>query len=491
MITFRSAFLPSLGKFLPVILFSNSFCAEFVPTGQNLPPPQREFRGLWVASVYNLDWPSRPRLSVEEQKKELRAIISTAAEVGFNAIVLQVRPTADALYRSDREPWSEYLTGRQGLDAGYDPLAFAIEEAHNAGLQLHAWFNPFRARVESSGDACSQHVTQQRPEWVRKYGKLCWMDPGIPAVRDWVLGTIAEVVRKYDIDGVHLDDYFYPYPVRDAKGAVIDFPDHATWRIYGGSRDIREWRRDNVNDFVRRLKHTVQREKPWVMVGISPFGIWRPQVPPGISGKLDAYEDLCADSRLWLREGWVDYFSPQLYWRRGGPQDYDKLLRWWISQNVLGRHLWPGLALDRIGRDRDSSHVLEQIALTREVCASCGQLLWHWSALRQNKGGIREALKRGPYSQMALVPSTPWLKATTASAPEIHAQMKDAMVLLRIRSKPHRTVRWWLVQWEEGAKLLRATADATEILIPFTRHVTVTPVANNGVLGQPRSLAFP
>lgn len=466
-----------------------SWASDYVPTGRHLPAPEMEFRGLWVASVYNLDWPSRPGLSAEAQREEWRTLVRMAADTGFNAIVLQVRPTADALYRTSREPWSQYLTGRQGGDPGYDPLAFAIEEAHSAGLQLHAWFNPFRARVESSAPATGQHVTRRRPEWVRSYGKLSWMDPGIPAVRDWVLETIAEVVKNYDIDGVHLDDYFYPYPVRGARGEKLDFPDGATWAVHGAGRDISEWRRDNVNDFIRRLKQAVQREKPWVMVGISPFGIWQPGVPPGIEGRLDACDDLYADSRLWLREGWLDYFSPQLYWPRGGPQDYDRLLRWWAAQNVRGRHLWPGLALDRIGRDRDAAHIATQIALSRRGSPCAGHLLWHWSALRQNKGGIRLALKNGPYKNFALVPSSGWLTAAMPAAPRLRVRAIGDSLELMLTIQGSAPVRWWLVQWPRGEKILRARAATTTTNIPVVDHITVTPIGQNGRPGQSASLA--
>ncbi len=474
---------------LALISITNSLSAQkFFDTNNHQQPPREEFRGLWVATVYNLDWPSQPGLSADQQREEFRNIVRVAADTGFNAIILQVRPTADALYRSSREPWSEYLSGRQGVNPGYDPLAFAIREAHAAGLQLHAWFNPFRARVSSSGPPNEQHVTQRRPEWVRRYGGLSWMDPGIPAVRDWVIESIVEVVRNYDVDGIHLDDYFYPYPLKN-RGKTTPFPDTETWRIHGRGTQREEWRRLNVNDFIMRLKPAVQRVKPWVKVGISPFGIWRPGVPAQIEAGLDAYVDLSADSRRWLREGWLDYFSPQLYWPRGGAQDYDTLLRWWSSENVRRKHLWPGLAIDRIGRDRNAAHIAEQISTTTHLPTSSGHLLWHWTPLRQNKGGIRETLRNGPYRNFATVPPTPWLsKGERPERPKIRARHLAQGVEVTIQPSSRTSVRWFVIIRDGRARLVRHYQDTTQIILPEANHITIIPLGLSGVTGPPASL---
>ena len=320
-------------------------------------PPElaREFRAVWVATVGNIDWPSRRGLPAEVQQAELLAILDRAATIGLNAVVFQVRPGADALYPSSLEPWSEYLTGTMGVapDPYYDPLEFAIREAHLRGMELHAWFNPYRARHPSArSPIASSHISRTHPDLVERYGTHLWMDPGEPEVQDRSVAVILDVVRRYDIDGVHIDDYFYPYQERTPRGRLIPFPDDASFARYraaGGPLQRNDWRRDNVDRLVERLYREIKQTKRWVKFGISPFGIWRPGYPAQITG-LDAYETLYADARKWLANGWLDYFSPQLYWRIGQEaQSYPVLLDWWASQNSLDRHIWPGNYVDRVG----------------------------------------------------------------------------------------------------------------------------------------------
>jgi len=269
----------------------------------NVAPPKlmREFRAAWVATVANIDWPSSKGLTTAEQKAELLAILDRAAQLRLNAIIFQVRPACDALYASELEPWSEFLTGTMGKapQPYYDPLALAVEEAHKRGLELHAWFNPYRAGHSSSKSPVpANHVSREHPQWVRRYGSQLWLDPGEKEVQDYSLRVVMEVVRSYNIDGVHFDDYFYPYPEKDGRGQVIPFPDSSSWRRYkeaGGRLGREDWRRENVNLFVMRVSQSVHATKPWVKFGISPFGIWRPGSPPQVKG-LDAYEALFADS---------------------------------------------------------------------------------------------------------------------------------------------------------------------------------------------------
>ena len=340
-----------------------------------VPAVEREFRGVWVASVDNIDWPSRRGLSTCDQQAELIALLDRAVALHLNAIILQVRPAADALYASRLEPWSEYLTGVQGRAPSpwYDPLAFAVQEAHARGLELHAWFNPYRARQSrAKSPPSASHVARTMPSLVKSYGPYLWMDPGEPAIRRRTLAVVLDVVRRYDIDGVHIDDYFYPYQEYDRRGRVIDFPDTRSWKRYrkGGGRLARaDWRRHNVDELVKQLYTGVHAVKPWVKFGISPFGIWRPGNPPSITG-YDAYERLYGDSRKWLRSGWVDYYTPQLYWPIAQiPQSYPTLLGWWVEQNEKGRHMWPGNYTNKVGPGRDqgwaADEVLEQIRITR------------------------------------------------------------------------------------------------------------------------------
>src|ERR1043166_6055504 len=343
------------------------------PTPAPPPEPMREFRAAWVSPINDgglNEWPSRPGLSPDVQRAELRHLLDRAAAIGLNAIVLHVRMAADALYPTKLAPWSAYLAGKAGVGPSppYDPLAFAVEEAHARGLQLHAWFNPFRAMLPLfKGKASATHVTRAHPEWIRRYGSQTWMDPGDPAARKAALDAVLDVVRRYDVDGVHIDDYFYPYREhvsivrRIGKKRVrtyrdIAFPDDKTWKKFGkpaGFTDRGNWRRANIDAFVQTLYREVKATKPSVLVGVSPFGIWRAGTPPGVPG-LDAFEEIYADSRRWLREGWLDYLAPQLYWPLDGAQGRFRALdAWWLQQNVAGRHVWPGLYTSRTYASRD------------------------------------------------------------------------------------------------------------------------------------------
>lgn len=366
-----------------------------------------EFRGAWVATVYNLDWPSKSGLPAAEQKVQLRAILDRAQQLKLNAILLQVRPASDALYASKREPWSAFLTGKQGVSPGYDPLEFAIAEAHARGIELHAWVNPFRAATSAGKGAAANHVTQTHPEWIRRFGSQLWIDPGEPAARDYVRDVIVDIVRRYDIDGVHIDDYFYPYPL---KVGDAYFPDDASWERHGAESGMSrpDWRRDNINRFVEALYRGVKAEKPAVRVGISPFGIWRPRVPPTIEAQLDAFAQIFADSRHWLQEGWCDYLAPQLYWGiEPAKQSFPVLLNWWREQSRAGRPIWPGIATERVGAQRPASEIARQIGLTRQGLppnAPAGHIHWSMKALMRDQGGVAGVLEREVYAERAEAP---------------------------------------------------------------------------------------
>lgn len=416
---------------------------------QALPEPPREFRGVWVATVDNIDWPSEPGLSTEAQQAELINILDQAAALNLNAMIFQVRPAADALYDSELEPWSEYLTGKMGVapEPYYDPLAFAIEEAHRRGLELHAWFNPYRALHPSAeGPVDANHVNRSHPEWVRTYGRYSWMDPGEPEAVDHSLRVILDVVRRYDIDAVHLDDYFYPYPVKDGQGKDQPFPDEPSWqraRAAGETLSRNDWRRQNVDQFVKTLSEKIKEEKSWVRFGISPFGIWRPGYPEEIVG-FDAYDKLYADARKWQREGWIDYFSPQLYWPIDSEgQSYPVLLRWWEEQNLAGRHLWPGNYTSRVDDGTNRSwvveEVLDQIRVTRAHEGAGGNVHFSMRALMENRMGIVEKLQADLYSQPALIPATPWLNMEAPGAPEVGFKGEDIVEL-----KPAGGINPWL-----------------------------------------------
>ncbi len=392
----------------------------------DLPAPAREFRGVWVATVDNIDWPSKPGLRTEQQQAELIALLNRAASLRLNAVIFQVRPACDALYASSLEPWSDYLTGRMGEAPSppWDPLAFAVEEAHRRGLELHAWFNPYRAHHPSSKSPLSPgHIGRLRPDLMRTYGKQLWLDPGEPDVQDYSFSVVMDVVRRYDVDGIHFDDYFYPYPERTRSGSV-PFPDDASWRRYqstGGVLNRADWRRDSVDRFIQRVSEGIHKEKPWVRFGISPFGIWRPGNPAQIRG-FDAYAELYADARKWLANGWADYFAPQLYWKtEAQAQSYPVLLKWWTEQNLLKRHLWPGNYTSQVGT-WPAAEIMNQIRLTRRTEGASGNIHFSMKPLMQDRAGLSRSLENSLYSRQALPPATPWLDDRPPPSPEVRGK---------------------------------------------------------------------
>lgn len=379
----------------------------------DMPPAiPREFRAVWVATVDNIDWPTKRGLPPEQSQEELLGLIEKAAQLHFNAIILQVRPMADALYDSKLEPWSEFLTGEQGLapKPKWDPLKFAVDEAHKRGIELHAWFNPFRAWHPAARSAAAKnHVTESNRGWVKTYGNFRWLDPGEPGARAYSLKVMQDVIDRYDIDGIHIDDYFYPYPI---KGQ--DFPDDPSfsrYRSHGGRLDRGDWRRSNVDAFVQAMYEMAHKRKPWIKVGISPFGIYRPGLPVGIQSQVDQYDGLYADARKWLAEGWCDYFTPQLYWKiEQTHQAYPTLLKWWQLQNVKGRMLWPGNYASHLEEPPawPVTELLNQIEMTRKLLAG-GNVFFSMKPFLNDVKSVNEALLKGPYNQAALPPICTWL----------------------------------------------------------------------------------
>jgi uncharacterized lipoprotein YddW (UPF0748 family) len=469
------------------------------------PAVRREFRGVWVASVSNIDWPSRAGLPVEQQKEELIGIFDKAVELNLNAVILQVRPAADALYPSKLEPWSPYLTGEMGKppEPFYDPLAFAVEEAHRRGLQLHAWFNPYRVRLDDTRfEPSADHSSQSRKKIVRQYGRMLWFDPGEPKAEDHFIAVLKDVVKRYDIDGVHIDDYFYPYQVRDKDDKIVPFPDDASYRRAtrkGARLERDDWRRQNVNRLIERMYVEVKRAKPWVLVGISPFGIWRPDNPPGIAG-LDQYSTLYADARLWFQEGWLDYMTPQLYWRIDSEkQSYPKLLAWWAEQNFKQRHLWPGNFTSRVLRSPDETEtatvwaaeeLVRQVEATRAQPGATGNIHFSMKALMRNNDGIATRLKERVYSEPALVPESPWLGDETPARPQVSAKRRGNEVSVEMEMPRGKQPWQWLVRVEsaDGLTTSVVAGDKSQQIVPLldgkeATAVTVTGVSRLGRLG--------
>ena len=485
--------------------------ARAAPDSTDGPPPvPREFRGVWVASVANIDWPSRRGLSTAEAQAELLALLDRAAALHLNAVVFQVRPAADALYRSAIEPWSEYLTGRQGRapQPAWDPLAFAVREAHARNLELHAWFNPYRARhTDAKAPLSARHIARTNPELVHRYGGYLWMDPGEPAVRRRTLRVVLDVVQRYDIDGVHIDDYFYPYPETRRNGRAIPFPDDRSWRRYvrgGGTLERDDWRRRNVDLLVQALHDSIRVRKPWVRFGVSPFGIWRPGHPPQVKG-FDAYAQLYADARRWWREGWVDYLAPQLYWPTTKvEQAYPVLLDWWAGENTQGRHLWPGNFTSRAGATGGGAfsvdELLAQVAATRAAPGAGGNIHFSMKAFLTNQGGMNDALLAGPYAGPALAPASPWLTAAPPPTPRARLTPRQGGWCLAFTLPAARAPRQWVVRTRtpDGwvTDVVPGTAPAVTLDTPLSSPVVVVSAINRtGVEGpaltlRPDSAAF-
>lgn len=403
---------------VPRVLALCSALAVPAPPAQAAGPPKHEFRGAWIATVFNLDWPRAETAS--EQQAELRRMLDRLEEAGINAVFFQVRSACDALYESPLEPWSYWLTGRPGAapDPWYDPLAFAVREAHRRGMELHAWFNPYRAQASTAYEASADHVTRTRPEWVLQFGDLRVLDPGRAAVRHYVTRVVMDVARRYDIDGVHFDDYFYPYPPNQ-----ISTEDAATFAEESrGFTSLAEWRRDNVNLFIAQVADSLRALEPALKFGVSPFGIWKNGVPEGIHG-LDAYDVIFADPTAWLAAGTVDYLAPQLYWPFGGPQDYDKLASWWAGQ-VGGRHLYAGHALYRADRETHSGtlfspeEIPRQVRFNRDAPEILGSVFFRARNLTHHASqGFAEVLKTDLFRYPALTPPMAWKASAPPAAP--------------------------------------------------------------------------
>ena len=464
-------------------------------TAEELPPPEpREFRAAWVATVANIDWPSKPGLSARTQRAEALAMLDRARQIGLNALILQVRPAADAIYPSPLEPWTEYLSGEQGRgpwlagEAPWDPLAFWLAQAHQRGIELHVWLNPYRARQQSAKSPPSpQHLSVREPALVKRYGEQLWMDPGEPAAAAHTLAVVVDVLRRYAVDGVHIDDYFYPYPVT-APGSTTElpFPDDESFSRYvaGGGRLARDdWRRDSVNRLVQAMHQTVMRERPGARMGISPFGIGRPdRRPPGITG-FSQYDKLYADVELWFQQGWMDYLAPQLYWPidRVG-QQFPVLLDYWLAQNTAQRHVWAGLFTslvtkgDPLGpRSWAAREILDQVAVQRSRPTATGHIHFSMVALMQDRDGLATKLMAGPYAAPALVPSTPWRGSTPQPAPPQPPLLRVTAGLAVIEPAAGGDVAQWAVwrrsggHWrfavQPGAERHVATAGADALVV--------------------------
>jgi len=385
-------------------------------------PPKREFRAAWIASVANIDWPTGSGQSPAKQQNDLINMLDELQKDGLNAVILQIRPECDALYNSNYEPWSYWLTGRQGRapDPYYDPLQFAIEEAHKRGMELHAWFNPFRAeKTIGAYSLASNHVVIKHPDWILSFtetdSKLRILNPGIPAVRQYITNVIMDVVNRYDVDGVHFDDYFYPYPPNQISSTNKDYQTFQTYK-HGDASDnnINDWRRENINLLMEMVYDSIQATKPWVKFGVSPFGIYKNGVPSGIIG-MDAYSVIYCDPLAWLNDGSIDYLTPQLYWKIGGNQDFNKLLNWWADQTAArGRHLYPGHIF---GSSFSVYELPNQLNLVRKNSKAQGDVYFSAKHFGYNTLDFANKVRNDYYRFPALPPVMDWKDLTAPEPP--------------------------------------------------------------------------
>lgn len=396
--------------FLPLFaIIISLFCGA-----QEATRPKYEFRGVWIATVDNIDWPRKNQYDVENQKAEFIRQLDMHKANGMNAVIVQVRPASDAFYPSQYEPWSQWLTGKQGKPPVpyYDPLQFTIDEAHKRGFEYHAWCNPYRANFDvNKASIAPNHITRIHPEWFLRYGNTLYFDPGNKEAQAWVVTVIKDIVSRYDVDAIHMDDYFYPYRI-----AGKEFPDTASYRLYGNGMNKDDWRRSNVDSIIYKLSVAIKQTKPWVKFGISPFGVWRnddkdPEGSPTKAGQTN-YDDLYADILLWLKNKWIDYVAPQIYWEFSQPHaPFEPLLDWW-NKHTYGRQCYIGLGIYRAGSNaawRDANQLPRQIDSLRTKDNVQGAIYFSSTTFDNNPNGWSDSLRNNYYHEPALIPPMPWL----------------------------------------------------------------------------------
>jgi uncharacterized lipoprotein YddW (UPF0748 family) len=448
--------------------------------------PKRQFRAMWISTVVNIDWPSRTGLDVETQKAEYLGWLDLAQKLHLNAVIVQVRPTADAFWPSRFEPWSQYLTGTQGQDPGYDPLAFLVEETHRRNLEFHAWFNPYRVSMQTDPtQLVPSHPARVHPDWAWAFGPKLYYDPGKPEVRRFVEDAMLDAVRRYDIDAVHFDDYFYPYPI-----AGQTLPDAATFAEHAdGYTDIDDWRRHNIDLLVEEMHHRIHRLKPWMKFGISPFGIWRNQTTDPLGSATSgtqSYEAIYADTRRWVKEGWLDYINPQIYWQIGlAVADYAALVPWW-SDVVTGTHssLYIGQATykETSGVFTDPAELSKHLDFNEGYPAVKGDVWFSAKDVRTDAAGSTSLMVANHYSRPALVPRMPHLPAEHVGRPVItDARRSLEGVSLRWGGSGHHVTSYAIYRFDgrrvgslrDAAHLIgtqRATHGATKYVDATAEH---------------------
>ncbi|MGI5169732.1 glycoside hydrolase family 10 protein [Spirillospora sp. CA-253888] len=443
----------------------------------------RQLRGMWIATVANIDWPKDGDKTAAQQQARFRRLLDTAKSLNLNAVFVQIRPNSDAFYPSPHEPWSQWITGTPGKDPGYDVLDFMVKEAHARNLEFHAWFNPYRvARHDDLDKLAPTSPARKHPDWVRKYGGGMWYDPGLPQVRDLATKAVMDVVGKYDIDAVHFDDYFYPYP--EGTG---DYPDQATFKTYGKGMKLADWRRRNVDELVSSLSRRIHAAKPWVRFGISPFGVWRNKTtdPAGsATSALQSYDAQYADTRKWIREGWIDYVTPQLYWPIGDRRaDYATLVDWW-SRQVAGTkvQLTIGQAAYRVGEDatwKKPAELSRHLTLNARHPQVRGDVYFSAANMAADKQGFASRLRADHYARPAIAPAAPTGGGKAPAATQgVAADNDDKGV--RVRWRPSQGAAYYAVYRTEGKGPSCGPVDPARLVATVRGGGIVDPTAKPG-----------
>jgi uncharacterized lipoprotein YddW (UPF0748 family) len=402
--------------------------------------PTHEFRAVWIATVDNIDWPTKGNYNSDSQKIEFIKILDMHKRNGMNAVIVQIRPATDAFYPSSYEPWSEWLTGKQGQPPFpyYDPLQFMIDETHKRGMEFHAWCNPYRAVFRNGfSSISSSHITKIHPEWFLNYGDTKYFDPGNKDVQQYVTNVIRDIVKRYDVDAIHFDDYFYPYRI-----AGKEFPDNDSYTKYGNGLNKEDWRRSNVDSIIVMLSKIIKEEKKYCKFGISPFSVWRNIDKDSTGSHTRAgqtnYDDLYANVVLWLKNGWIDYVAPQLYFEfthRAVP--YDSILNWWANHSY-GKHCYVGLAMYRANSNaawRDKTLLPREIQELRNYPQVQGEIYFSSKSFDKNPNGWNDSLQNNYYKYPALIPQMDWLDSTKPEQPVlINAIILNDSVVLQLQN---------------------------------------------------------
>jgi uncharacterized lipoprotein YddW (UPF0748 family) len=483
-------------KILIIVLSVNS--------AQLIAQPKYEFRGAWIATIGGIDWPSpAARGNTELQQQEYLHILDVYQQCNINAAIVQIRPAADAFYPTTTgEGWSKYLTGKSGMPPQpyYDPLEFMIAEAHKRGMEFHAWFNPYRALIDARQNIHpTTHPTYLHPNWFINYGGKKYFDPGLPAVRAYVIKVIMDVVNRYSIDAVHLDDYFYPYKI-----GKTEFNDAASYSMYNTQfLSKADWRRANVNTLVQQLNDSIKKAKPYVQFGISPFGVWRnnTQHPDGSNTTAGTtnYDDLYADVLLWLQKGWIDYVMPQLYWEQTHKAaSYTTLLQWW-SEHTYGKALYIGHGLYQLGTNKaacwqGNTEIVQQLNAVRANKLVQGSCYYSTAALLKNKLNITTELQLNSNATKSLVPAMPWLKAPSASQPIVN-NISQANGYLSFTVAASNTKFYIIYQFAKDAvvdiskpQAIYTVSNQVKYLLPLNNNASryaITSVGYNNIESKP------